>query len=199
MSKRKSAKKSRIITKTHHEDSSWEPDLFADNRLSKLRVFRIFTLTIGMAGLLYLLLNQTARKSFFESLPQGLSQLWGILFVLSFFFRIIFISIRDQNQARMMADVKYARRIILTQTINQIFFLALIAIPIIYISGLTNAIAEYFHSIFPRFSVNVGNILLSVLTFLISGIIGNAGYDWLKTILSKRKNGALLKKRHRRN
>ncbi len=82
-------------------------------------------------------------------------------------------------------NVDKAKRLILYRGIFELTHLAVLFIPIIYLSGVTNRVAATLTYWLPSLGTRVLRLILSAVTFFVPGILVNAGYDLIKNILKR--------------
>jgi hypothetical protein len=124
----------------------------------------------------------------FNLIPSPLIIIYFI--VLSIFGPIrLFLSWRLwKARLRMRESQIFTRSFFLYRMSFSLFVFTWMAVPVIYISNITNSLAVYLNTKIPLFGVTFNNVFLSILSLFVSGVIGNAGYDLLKKIYKAVRN-----------
>jgi hypothetical protein len=174
----------------------------------RLNVFLYSTVPVVLICVIYTLGHQSSISNFARSLtPFGA---WAYLTSVTFLTAAkikLDLTIRNLNAAKASTgknekknltdegkkpDDEFARTLILSRFFVEIIWLTNIIFPIIYVSGISNSLVDYFALWFPSIRRNAMNLILSAVIYLLPGILSNAGYDLIKKLvrLRKTKNAA---------
>lgn len=171
----------------------------------RLNIFLYSTVPVGLVCVIYELGHQSSIRDFARSLtPFGA---WAYLTSLTFLTAAkikLDSTIRNLNAAkaslgkdqtknltddekRLLRDDEFARTLVLSRFFIEIIWLTNAILPIIYVSGITKSLVDYFALWFPSIRKNAMSLILSAVIYLLPGILSNAGYDLIKKLVRFRR------------
>ena len=83
------------------------------------------------------------------------------------------------------SDAEYLIKLTRWQVAISIIALAVVAIPLLYISGFTEKTAVLIGSRFPNLGPRVSAAASYIITIVVSGVIGNFAYDVLRRLIAR--------------
>jgi len=99
--------------------------------------------------------------------------------LLTFF---VFLVYRLKTKSRSQSDRHFAWKLRRVEILIDWVGATIYIVIIFYGLGLIDKIAYYFSSTFPGFGKQLSYAVSTVLGWVVSGVIGNAAYDFLKKI-----------------
>jgi hypothetical protein len=158
------------------------PNLAGLPWLKRLGIF-YFSNWILMTFLILYDWRHNYHLDFIHKLPFPLVSLYTVCFFLSVALLSSMTKKLERSMSRMRTDEMYSRKAAIILILYSFVPLTIFCIPLIYYSGVINTLAIYLNSQIPILGVTFNSLLLSFLSILISGVVGNAAYDLLKRII----------------
>jgi|ERR1051325_8059474 hypothetical protein len=199
---RKRKKKYKLSKSRHAKPIEESKRLAIWNR--RLDIFLYSTVPLGVFCVIYGLKHQSSISDFARMLtPFGA---WAYL--TSLFFLTVakvkwdsiignlnaFRASLGKNEKKKLTDEKsllmddeLAQTLILGRFVIEIVWITNAFLPIIYASGITNKLVDYFALWFPSIGKNALSLILSTVTYLLPGVLGNAAYDLIKKLVRLRR------------
>jgi hypothetical protein len=119
--------------------------------------------------------------------PKEVQKIYFSIMVVLTIFRIILASHKTALFKREPARINDLTYLTKVQFAFSALVLALIIIPLVYLSGITETAAGYIVRRYPTVTTRSIEISLSVASWIIAGIVGNAAWDFLKHLVNRRR------------
>jgi hypothetical protein len=149
---------------------------------SRLNVFILSTSALMLICLIYAVWMYSSIDNFIHQRSPYTLAAYSIV-VTELIFVKFWLDQRIGRESRR--NIPKAQRLILYRGIFELVHVTVLFVPIIYISGITSSVAKNLGTWLPLVGNRLLNWLLSAVTFLFSGLVGNAGYDIAKRIFRR--------------
>jgi hypothetical protein len=154
-------------------------------------MFRLHAIdkVISYAGVVALLILQlTVSKNFVDSHPNANTVIYAGFISLAVFIISAhsILSILGRKHPRTMTE-QWMKRWFAWKMVISILMLTTCVFLIIYVLGVVDAISAFISVHWSSASILVVNTFSTILSLMLSGIIGNFAYDLLKRIVLRRK------------
>ena len=155
---------------------------------SRLDVFIASTSALMVFCLFYVL----RRYSSFQNFARQTSP-YVLAFYSSTVISLIMVKFRLDRAIGLESkrDLEQTKKLMLIRGTLEFVHIGILFVPVVYISGITNTVALSLSNFIPVAGNRLLNWLLSGLTYLMTGVIGNAGYDILKRVLKRLRRGTI--------